>query len=176
MSPFKRAYLSGLEASLGALPDVDFVTPNLFESTLESTRALIDTTARDIASQLGRLNANQSASWVDYWQRWTAFYNQWSGWPTLAILAIHPWAVLGTFENEVWQWRYLLTSLGGTFTTPLPGFITPLTPRAPEGIPWGSRIFWGAVVIGGLVAVGYAARGLGAFKGAMSSIEREVTA
>lgn len=141
---------------------------------VERIRSIVDGLALDVNREATRLSPEFKtafSAWII--NVWGPFYREKSrlGWiealspPMLMLLTQE----LVRMNGEALAWRATFERMGGRSTVPLP--ITPLFPEgwevpglpgtpgrgSPPGKPMGGleRVMWGAIVVGGIVAVGY---------------------
>jgi hypothetical protein len=167
MNAYQRASMTA-GARLGDLPlRTPFsITGDVFLTELRRVKAAVDATALDFDRGAALLSPAFKTGWSQFVMRFDLFRRQnesYFGGPlgTHVPFSQATYEEVLDFERELGTWRQTFRRLGGTTSSPDPTPSTTTPGYQPEAEKKGIGAFWwGLLIVGGIVAVGYTARGL----------------
>lgn len=152
-------------AGIGQQIGIDMpIASEQMRNSIETTRTVVDGLIRDVNAQQVTLSQQWLSSWNQFvTQVWTPFYmdHYEMSWTDITPATTQQ---LIQIHGQALAWRASFQQHGGRPTTPLP--VMPRPSAAEEPKKSASGLLWGALVVTGIFAIGYAAKG---FRGARSS-------
>lgn len=136
-------------------------TASVFRTELGRVRASVDMLAADVTRQPQLLTAETRRAWDDFLVRWAGFYNAHRDVGSFGsfFFSMTTYRQIFDYGRQAAAFRDELVRSGGQVTTPVPT-PSPESPNAPDepALSKISPFVWGLLIVGGIVAVGYAAR------------------
>lgn len=151
--------------TLGAMLDEDeeigvtspFATPSAILADMRKTDTIVTTLDADVRKNVSKLRPMFVQAWDKFLAEWQTFYKDRSegfgGWTSRLWGATHEQVV--SFHDRVTKWREGYEKESGEKALGP----SPETREGRGAMPW-KWIVTGALIVGGIVAVGYTARGI----------------